>query len=333
MHRREFLGAAASAALLFAARPALAEPLTVKLISQHDGLFKGHRRVVIPAYHVNYITSQQATAVATIGARSRLAMALFGVDEATMRRLADEAYADLVAQFGAAGVEVVSEADARALVSTAGMERAPGNLIQGGGGGGVTVGKSLRRGFVTVGASQAPALTAYKLPEQTGGFGNSMAIAGQLGAGKGMQKPAWDLDANVLIPSLTLDFAQMEASTGQGMFGATSSASGAVQFMIRADSPLTTLNPASGGRFSTPGGLRPDRDVVSRTPFATVEEGGAPVRVGSMTTTVDENYQTVARARGDAVIVNLPVWKGLVRDAFRAYNAAIVGAVARVVKK
>lgn len=333
MRRRAFLGAAAMTALALAARPAWAEPMTVRLVSQFDSLFKGHKRVVIPAYHVNFITSQQATAVATVGARTRLAMALFGVDEPTMRRLADEAYADLRAQFSSAGIEVVSETDAKALVATAGLELAPGNLMRGGGGGGVTVGKSIRRGFVTVGATQAPALTAYRLPEQTGGFGASMAMAGQLGSGKGMQKPAWDLDANVLIPSLTLDFAQMEASTGQGMLGARASAGGVVQFMIRADSPLTTLNPASGGRFSTPGGLRPDKDVVSRTPFATVEEGGAPVRIGSMTTTVDENYQTVARARGDAVIVNLPVWEGLVRDAYRAYNAAIVGAVAKVLRK
>ncbi len=333
MQRRAFLGAAAMAGLAVAARPAWAEPMTVKLVSQSDSLFKGHKRVVIPTYHVNFITSQQATAVATIGARTRLALALFGVEEATMRRLADEAYADLRAQFAAAGIEVVSEADAKALVTAAGLALAPGNLIRGGGGGGVTVGKSIRRGFVTVGAAQAPALTAYKLPEQTGGFGNSMAIAGQLGAGKGMQKPAWDLDANVIIPSLTLDFAQMEASTGQGMLGARANAGGVVQFMIRTDSPVTTLNPASGGRFSTPGGLRPDKDVVSRTSFATVEEGGAPVRIGSMTTTVDENYQTVARARGDAVIVNLPVWESLVRDAYRGYNASIVAAVAKVVKR
>jgi hypothetical protein len=31
--------------------------------------------------------------------------------------------------------------------------------------------------------------------------------------------------------------------------------------------------------------------------------------------------------RGDAVVVNLPVWESLVRDAYRGYNAAIVAAV------
>jgi hypothetical protein len=49
-------------------------------------------------------------------------------------------------------------------------------------------------------------------------------------------------------------------------------------------------------------------------------------------TWVDENYQTVARARGDAVVVNLPVWESLVRDAYSGYNAAIVAAVVKAVK-
>ena len=43
---------------------------------------------------------------------------------------------------------------------------------------------------------------------------------------------------------------------------------------------------------------------------------------------VDESYQAVQRARGDAVVVDLPVWEGLARDAYRSYNAAIVQAIA-----
>lgn len=330
MQRRQFLGAAAAAAVLLGARPALAEPMTVKWTTQFDSQFKGHQRVVIPAYHVNFITWQQATAVATIGARSRLAMVLGGVDEAGLRRLTDEAYADLKAQFTGAGIGVVPEAEAQALVATAGMERMPGNMALTGGGPGITIGKSLRRGFVTFGATDAPALTAYKLPESQTGFG-AMAVAGQINAGNRMIKPAWDLDATILIPSLTLDFAQMDAATGQGMFGATASAGGAVKFSIDADSPVHTINPVMNGRSANPGSLRPNKEVVSKTPFAAVDKGAAQVR--SMGNWVDENYQTIARARGDAVIVDLPVWEGLVRDAYRAYNAAIVAAVVKAVKK
>jgi len=66
---------------------------------------------------------------------------------------------------------------------------------------------------------------------------------------------------------------------------------------------------------------------VSATTFAKVEEGGAAVNVGTMTSIADDNYQSVQRARGDAVIVDLPVWEGLVRDAYRSFNAAIVASV------
>jgi len=325
------LGPAAAAALMLCAGPALAQPMPVKWVTMFDSQFKGHPNVVIPAYHVNFITSQQATAVATIGARSRLAMVLAGVDEATMRKLTDAAYADLKAQFTAAGIGVVSEADAQALVAATGLERIPGNMATAGGGPGVTIGKSLRRGFVTFGATDAPALNAYRLAEAQAGLGAAMANASAVSNSAKFAKPAWPLNANVLIPSLTINFAEMEASTGSGMFGATANASGAVKFMIDLDSPTITLNPVMDGRSANPGGLRPAKNVVWGTPFATVEKGGAQVR--SMGTWTDENYQTVARARGDAVVVDLPVWEGLVRDAYRSYNAALVAAVVKVVKK
>ncbi|MBP7705530.1 MAG: hypothetical protein KA105_09650 [Caulobacter sp.] len=329
MQRREFLGAAAAAAVMLGARPALAEPMAVKWVTQFDSMFKGHQRVVIPAYHINFIVWQQATAAASIAARSRLVLLLTGIDVPTLRKLTDEAYADLKAQFVAAGIGVASEADAQAMVATAGMERLPGNMITVGGGKSITIGKSVRRGFVTLGATDAPALTAYRLPESQTGLG-AIAAAGQINAGAKMVKPAWDLDATIVVPSLTLDFAEMQADNG-GMFGGYANSSGQVKFRIDMDSPVHTLNPTLNGRSANPGGLRPNKDVVSQTPFATVEKGGAQVR--SMGTWVDENYQSVARARGDAVVVDLPVWEGLVRDAYRGYNAAIVAAVVKAVKK
>ena len=39
---------------------------------------------------------------------------------------------------------------------------------------------------------------------------------------------------------------------------------------------------------------------------------GAAVNVGSMSSIADDNYLVVQRARGDAVVVDLPVWEGLV---------------------
>ena len=87
-----------------------------------------------------------------------------------MRKLADEAYADLRAQFEAAGVPVISEAETQAMVTQAGMERLPGNMEKGGGGPGITIGKSLKRGYVTYGASGAPG--AGGLPHHEFGGGH-----------------------------------------------------------------------------------------------------------------------------------------------------------------
>jgi len=79
----------------------------------------------VPAYHVIFITQQQATAVGSIEARARLNAVLAGVDEATMRRLTNEAYADLVTQLQAANISVVPAGQARALAN--GVEAVPGN--------------------------------------------------------------------------------------------------------------------------------------------------------------------------------------------------------------
>ena len=86
-------------------------------------------------------------------------------------------------------------------------------------------------------------------------------------------------------------------------------------------------NPAGDSGYGTPGELRPKADVVSTTTFSKVEEGGAAVNVGSMSSIADDNYINVQRARGDAVVVDLPVWEGLMRDAYRSYNAAIVASI------
>lgn len=160
------------------------------------------------------------------------------------------------------------------------------------------------------------------------------SVAGTTGfgpmAGSKLAAPAFALDAHLVMPSLTIDFANMSAETGSDFLGrAKASTSGGAAFILRMGS---TLNPSHKGMAATPGGMRPDKDMISPTRFARVEEGGAAVRVGSMTAIADDNYQMVARARGDAVVVDLPVWEGLVRDAYRGYNAAIVAAVAKVVK-
>ena len=94
-----------------------------------------------------------------------------------------------------------------------------------------------------------------------------------------------------------------------------------------AESVVSFQNPAGDSGYGTPGQLRPKADVVSTITFSKVEKSGAAVNVGSMSSIADDNYINVQRALGDAVGVDLPAGEGLVRDAFRSYNAAIVASI------
>lgn len=327
MSRRAFVGfAGALLASTALTGPAVAETFAVRFVGQHASFMKDNPKVVLPTYHLNFITSQQATAVASISARSRLAMVLVGPTEAVMRKLANEAHADLRAQFEAAGIPVVSDEEARTLVANAGLKVIPGNIERAGIGPGITIGKSVRRGWVVVGPDAAPALQDYNSMRAS-----PMTMMTTLNAAKPMVKPAFDLGATIIAPALTLDFVNMEASNGS-LLGGVASASGEVQFSILLESSVIFMNPTRDGAVGNPGGLRPRATVGSKVPFARVEKGGAAVRVGTMTDVVDENYQSVQRARGDAVVADMVVWEGLVRDAYRSYNAAIVAEVAKAKK-
>ena len=82
-------------ALSVAAAPALAETFPVKMASYQKGYFKGFTSVALPSYNFTLITANQATAVGG-GAASRLNAVLVGIDQAEMRKMADEAHADLL---------------------------------------------------------------------------------------------------------------------------------------------------------------------------------------------------------------------------------------------
>lgn len=323
MITKRHLLASVGATIAVAVTPirSLAEPLTVQMTGQSRYIMTGYDRFVIPTYHVNFITSQQATAAASIMSRVRLAMVLVGPDQATMRRLTNEAYADLKTQMTAAGLTVVPEAEAQAMVAAAGYRPIAGNVELTGIGPSITIGASVRKGWATFGPDAAPALEPFRNLRQT------MGVAfGNVGATNALNRSLLAAGAIAVVPALTLDFVSMSASGG-GMFSRGASANGRPGVAVTLDSPCAVHKPARAGP-GTPGGLRPRRDVISTTPFAEVIQGGAEVRMNaSLSDIADENYQRVARARGDAVVVDLTVWEGLIRDAYRAYNAAIVAAI------
>lgn len=265
--------------------------------------------------------------MASISARTRLAVVMVGPDQALMRRLTNEAYADLRSQMTAANLSLVSIEETRAMTRASGMAELPGNVEIAGIGPGITIGSSLRKGWATFGPDAAPALTPLLNMRGAGqtGFAAMGAIAAMNALGPFARQPQM-ADKVAFVPSLVLDFARLEARR-PGLFGGAASAGGNIAFGVLAASKVTAHKPAPRGP-GTPGGFAPREDVFSPTPFAEVVEGGAAVRGGpSFSDTVDENYQAVARARGDAVMINVPVWEGLVRDAYRSYNAAIVEAI------
>ena len=325
---RRHLGLGAIALGATAALPpaAHAETFAIQMMGQHRGVLRG-AGFAIPTYHVNFVTSQQATSVASISARTRLAVVMVGPDQALMRRLTNEAYADLRSQMTAANLALVSIEQTRAMTRASGMAELPGNVEIAGIGPGITIGSSLRKGWATFGPDAAPALSPLLSMRGAGqtGFAAMGAIAAMNALGPVARQPQM-VDKVAFAPSLVLDFARLEARR-PGLFGGAASAGGNIAFSVLAASKVTAHKPAPRGP-GTPGGFAPREDVFSPTPFAEVVEGGAAVRGGpSFSDTVDENYQAVARARGDAVMINVPVWEGLVRDAYRSYNAAIVEAI------
>lgn len=315
---KKLLSAVLAAGVLLAASGAAAEPSgPVNLSGSMGPLFRGVENVAIPAYHVTFITQQQGTAVGNITARARLNAVLAGVDEATMRRLANEAHADLLSQLQAAGVAVLPADQARALAN--GIEAVPNNGDARGVGAGITIGRSVRRGYAAYGAEQAPLLAAFHNPTSPTGEPNRLAT---LGPSNTIGRAAREANATAVIPSIIIDFINMEASRGDRRANVDSE----VVFSLRAFSGASILGRGNAG----PGymqAVRMMRDVSWNDSFATVIQGGAEVREGSMTPIPDANHIVRDRARGDAVVADVAVWEELVRQAFRAFNSALVAEI------
>ncbi|MDP3491681.1 MAG: hypothetical protein Q8R82_01095 [Hyphomonadaceae bacterium] len=301
------------AVVLVAAAPtAQAQTFPVKMANHNKGYFKGFSSVVLPSYNFTVITANQATAVGG-GAASRLNKVLFGVDEAAMRRMADEAHADLRAQFTAAGIPVASDQAAQAVVTANAVPLQPGNLDIVKATGGITVNKSLRQSYVTVGATSAPMLAAFKSV-----LGGGPGVAAATKAAENSAKGHAD-GAMVVIPTLVVDFASMQAGVQSNTRRTTATTSGGASFAIRGvASGIFFGKVYNGGKNVFPFYVRPEGDYGSAAPFAADVAGAATV---APTSAFGDNA-----ARGDAVLVNLTAWEGLVRDAYKSYNATVVKA-------
>lgn len=291
--------------------PAKAAEFVIKFYGGVPYYFKGRKRVAIPGYIISYITSQQATAVAGINARTRLNATLAGVPEETFRKLVDEAHADLKAQLTAAGVPLASDEEARGVITQAGLALVPDNKVSSKPGIGISVGNNIKKAFTSYGASTAPAVEAFSSAAY--GFSTS-------GAAMKLGKFIPAIDATLLFPLITVDFAEMEARSASGLLSLGASAGGKLQFAIRLQSP-TALVHANDKGAATAGMLWPTKDAVSKRLFASTEQGAGGVK-----------EMATGSSRGDLVVVDVALWSDLVRTAFRDYNAAVVENVLKLRK-
>lgn len=310
MGLKHYLAAAAICLMPVASQ---AEDFAIKL----NGVAKAHfkpSRIAVLSYSINFITAQRATASADVMVKSKVSTMLGGVDEATMRRLVNDAHADLIAQLTAAGVAVTSDAEVKKLAIDSGSKLLAGNVDRGGGTGGITIGASVKKAFVAVGADKAPLTDLYV----TGGKVGGLAAFGKIGSGNKLNKPATALDATVISPALTIDFADSEAKTGRSITGKKrSSASTEAQFAIRAASTVNIEVPNPKG-MGFPGSMIMYKDVISQAPFARADG------VTSATSTAGTYSDPGMAQGGNVVMVDLPKWTALVQSAYRSYNAAIV---------
>lgn len=317
--RRAMLRAGAAGGVLAAiGTPAWAAPFDFKLSGFSGQNLKGGP-IAVPSYQITFFTAHQNTAVADVAVRTRLTSTLRGVGEAKMRALTEEAYADFKAQLAAAGLDVAPQDAVKA--ATADIAYAPENKDLKNIKAGITIGKSVKKGYAAYGAAEAPLVLGLHnpIPGGVSGFARFGGIGKFTGAAK-------QLNGVITMPCLVIDFAKAEAKTGTNFLGKkTATASSDLAFGVASTTNVALNTAMNNGRANTPGGMIMYKDIWDdKTQFATVAEGEGAVRALSVSTVTDEYYIDQDTARGDAVIVDLPVWEGLVRDAYKSFNSAIV---------
>lgn len=138
----------------------------------------------------------------------------------------------------AAGLTVAPTADARAMAN--GVSLVAGNGDVRGVGAGITIGRSVRRGYASYGAVEAPMLTPFHNPTGPTGGPNMMQA---MGASNTIGRAARERNAVAIVPALTLDFINMEASRSSR----TANVDSKVVFSLRAASGATTMGRGNSG--------------------------------------------------------------------------------------
>ena len=302
----------AFAALACLAIPAIAQTFPITFVGQHSTHFKGKKRIGIASYGINYIVAQKGTAVAATGLDARAVTGLTGVDEATMRLLADEAYADLRVKLTAAGIDMTPEEEVRGALQQAGTALRPGNT-ESNRDGGISIGTGVKKASVAYGASAAPLTDIYSAGG--GGFG-AFAAMDKI---QKLNGPGKAIDSVLLFPMLTLDYADTQARRTPTLAGARRGlVSTNVGFGVRMiQSTVNVVNPAyNAGSF-----------YVAKDVFVDDDFTAGPQTVTATSNDSGHALNRIEEQKKGNVVVDPPSWIALVRAAYRDYNAAIVAVV------
>lgn len=283
-------------------------PVTLKSFGQKKVFTLHPNRVAIIGYNVGGFRTAKTTGRAsggfnqnTLGAASTIEVHAWGIDGAVLSRIADAAYADLLAQFRAAGFEVVEPSAIMATEGVAGFKL---------GGAPYEFKVAADRGSMT-------ALVAGP---------SHMGTRGLYAAGKidfsSAPTPTYALQAMVVMPNLVFDFAELESSRSGGM---TASASADMKFGISPHSRMRVSDTTSNRWVDADLHYEPGKGLTAIDLQTSVADStrtnnnaqqalgqalGAPVQARSRTTT--------------AVEVNQSQYEKLALSAARGWNAALV---------
>ncbi|MEZ5894350.1 MAG: hypothetical protein R3C58_14560 [Parvularculaceae bacterium] len=305
---------APDAVTLASAAPISAEAIEtpLKKIRGKESIVNQKPRIAIAGYNVAAITKSRsvATSMGTLtrsGAKTSMTMLLEGVDDALLTEIADAAYADLVAQFAAEGIDVAplseitaADADKKIFPGEAAFN---GDLQRGNGDGKVRV----------AGVSGA-------------GVSNYAPVGRITFGGNGAVKPAGALDAVMLFPNLCLGFAQTSGS-GTKMFGSSARVEGGAMFSVDPASKVEAVY--SNGRFLdgwATWGLKETIGVADA--FAEVSKTGSSNNALAVGLSSALGTGMGANSKSEyTVVADRERYKALALKAAKGMNAALVAEV------
>jgi len=288
----------------------------------HSGQLLRAPGFAVPSYQITFFTAHQSTAQADIGVRSRLTATLTGIGDERMRALTDAAYADLAQQFAAAGITLLPADQVRAAVVAGGSRLAADNRDVKNIRGGISIGGSVRKAYLAFGAAEAPMIEGLHQATATGAGG----ILSRFGAQNQLGDATKSLNAVLMMPSLVIDFADSDARSGRDFLGRKRAMTSTdLGFTVSSTSRINLSTAMNRGRAVTPGAMYLTKDYRVDTPFAAVGTAESLSAIGQ----ADSSYLPDESERGTLIAVDVPAWEGLVREAYRAFNAALVAEVAK----